>query len=69
MTCGSPDDTDSDIKKLGIVQGHAYTFLGATEISINNELERIVRIRNPWGSFEFNGKWSDGDSVWDNVSE
>lgn len=26
--------------------------------------ERIIKLRNPWGKGEWNGKWSDNDKVW-----
>lgn len=32
MGAGTPDGSDSDVSPLGIVQGHAYSVLDATEI-------------------------------------
>jgi hypothetical protein len=45
----------------GLVTGHAYALLRATELKSG---ERLVQIRNPWGDFEWKGKWSDSSSVW-----
>ena len=27
----------------------------------------LVKLRNPWGSREWNGRWSDTDSIWDSI--
>jgi len=35
------------------VGGHAYTLLEAKEMSINGVTEKLVKMRNPWGS----SKW------------
>merc|ERR1712137_238288 len=39
----------------GIVPGHAYTILAAKEF----QGQRLVRLRNPWGNFEWLGDWGD----------
>ena len=31
----------------------------------DGSFERLVKIRNPWGKKEWNGRWSDGSSKWD----
>ena len=46
---GGPD------KKGGIVPGHAYSIIAAKE----HKGICLVNIRNPWGSFEWDGDWSD----------
>ncbi|GAM89994.1 hypothetical protein ANO11243_080340 [Dothideomycetidae sp. 11243] len=44
----------------GIHPMHAYTILRATEY----EGERLVQVRNPWGYYEWTGRWSDGSEQW-----
>ena len=46
MTCAtnSGDDTVEESEQ-GIVQGHAYTLIGAYEVGEH----RLVQLRNPWG--------------------
>ena len=44
----------------GLVPGHAYTLIGVHE---QNDI-KLCKIRNPWGSFEWNGDWCDSDSKW-----
>jgi len=64
----------------GLVAGHAYSVLKAVEVTNSKELHlfnvklgvdlskgeshRLVFVRNPWGSFEWKGQWSDKSSKW-----
>ena len=63
----------------GLVPGHAYSLISAREIELTGELAghpwaqreesvRLVKMRNPWGSFEWGGTWSDNseEMMWDN---
>jgi calpain-15 len=46
MTCGTGRGKDTvEDSENGIVQGHAYTLIGAYEVGEH----RLVRLRNPWG--------------------
>ena len=53
-------------RHTGILAGHAYSILDVFEIpkprGKTRTSSRLLRIRNPWGRKEWNGKWSD-DSV------
>ena len=54
-------------RHTGILAGHAYSILDVFEINKprsnkDRHKSRLLRIRNPWGRKEWNGKWSD-DSV------
>lgn len=44
----------------GIVQGHAYSVIDAKEV----DGYCLVQLRNPWGSFEWKGDWSDTSGLW-----
>jgi hypothetical protein len=44
----------------GIVPGHAYSILDVRQCFG----QRLVCLRNPWGSFEWKGDWSDTSSTW-----
>ncbi|KAI9808877.1 MAG: hypothetical protein M1827_007152 [Pycnora praestabilis] len=46
--------------RKGVVEGHAYSIMEAREL----KGERLVRLRNPWGLYEWNGAWSDGSKEW-----
>ncbi|KAF8589545.1 cysteine proteinase [Ramaria rubella] len=44
----------------GLISAHAYSILGAVEY----RGKRFLKIRNPWGKGEWNGRWSDGSKEW-----
>ena len=44
----------------GIVRLHAYSIMDAVE----KKGQRLLKIRNPWGSDEWRGAWSDGSEQW-----
>lgn len=46
----------------GLVAGHTYTILTVIE-TINGE-HQLLKLRNPWGSFEWQGDWSDSSTLW-----
>ena len=58
----------------GLVGTHAYSILDARELGLIPGLSlgggvlgqtRLVKLRNPWGCFEWKGAWSDGAKEWD----
>lgn len=44
----------------GLVPGHAYTIISVREA----HGFRLLNIRNPWGTFEWDGNWSDRSPLW-----
>ncbi|KAF8524391.1 hypothetical protein BU17DRAFT_85000 [Hysterangium stoloniferum] len=44
----------------GLYSQHAYSILAAIEYNG----KRFVKVRNPWGCGEWNGRWSDGSKEW-----
>ena len=61
-------NTESEVSmqghKIGIIAGHAYSILDVFEIpkarsKKPRKTSRLLRIRNPWGNYEWNGKWCD----------
>ena len=65
MTAGSSADIyNLNLEEIGLSAGHAYTVLGVMEIKTENGLEKVVRLRNPYGNGEFNGDWSDYSKKW-----
>jgi hypothetical protein len=60
------------LEKEGLVAGHAYSIISAVEVvervgglpKPNGKTFRLVHLRNPWGSYEWKGAWSDKSSMW-----
>lgn len=48
------------LNSLGLVEGHSYSVLTVKDVGV----DKICRIRNPWGKFEWQGDWSDKSSKW-----
>lgn len=54
------------LSKMGLVTNHAYSIIGVTTLKApmgKNEI-RLLKIRNPWGTNEWLGDWSDGSRQW-----
>jgi hypothetical protein len=56
--------SSSDMKAVGLVDGHAYSLMAAKVIRLEKGTERIVKIRNPWGQKEWEGDWADNSEKW-----
>uniref|UniRef100_M3XXY5 Calpain-2 catalytic subunit n=3 Tax=Mustela putorius furo TaxID=9669 RepID=M3XXY5_MUSPF len=50
-----------------LVKGHAYSVTGAEEVESAGSLQKLIRIRNPWGEVEWTGKWNDNCPNWNTV--
>ena len=62
LGAGSPSHPDGDraTSDDGIVQGHAYSVLRLAEV----DGTKLIQLRNPWGSGEWTGDWSDDSELW-----
>lgn len=50
---------------MGVVGGHAYSILDARNIvDSSNRPRMILQLRNPWGSHEWSGEFSDNSPLW-----
>ena len=60
-SCGSHEANKDAFKKIGLIPGYSYSILSAIEVSYQGKKEKLVELRNPWGSNgeEWRGKWSD----------
>ena len=47
--------------KEGLVTRHAYSLIDTYELPNS---EKLCKVRNPWGNFEWKGRWSDNDRQW-----
>ena len=53
---------NDQVERRGLVQSHAYTLISAKKWVERNLY--LLKLRNPWGEGEWNGKWSDYSSCW-----
>jgi len=57
---GNMKINEDQFKKVGLRPRHAYSVLDVQDI----DGMRLVRMRNPWGHFSWNGDWSDQSDMW-----
>ena len=48
----------------GVISGHAYSLISIHEFENKNQQVRLLKLRNPWGSGEWTGDWSDNSPLW-----
>ena len=60
LGAGSISGKDTEHTDNGIVKGHAYSILDVRELDDH----RIMKMRNPWGKFEWTGRWGDKSAEW-----
>lgn len=48
----------------GLIIDHAYAVISAKEITVAGQVVKLLKIRNPWGRFEWSGSWSDNSPLW-----
>lgn len=67
ITCSTIND--KFIEEMGLISGHAFTLISAEQAELKGNKVRLLRIRNPWGFREWNGKWSDNSKEWDDEAK
>lgn len=61
----------------GLVKGHAYAVTAVKKVRLGhgllaffkNETIPLIRMRNPWGTIEWKGAWSDSSEEWSKVGD
>ncbi|XP_029904521.1 calpain-2 catalytic subunit-like isoform X3 [Myripristis murdjan] len=57
------------VTRQKLVKGHAYSVTGVAKVEYRGVMEKLIRIRNPWGQVEWTDAWSDNSSQWRYVSD
>jgi len=66
MGCEIGEEIEEMDDTHGLVSGHCYSFMLATEVrGRTGKILRLCKLRNPRHEKEWDGKWSDGSSMWD----
>jgi len=52
---------------IGLIPGHIYSLISALEFKINGKMEKVVKLRNPWGDHEWKGDLCDSDKIWNTI--
>ncbi|GFR92839.1 calpain-D [Elysia marginata] len=61
---GTMKANNEEFSQMGLRARHAYSILDVQDLEGN----KLIQLRNPWGRFSWNGKWSDGSAAWQQVS-
>ena len=66
MTAGISDDTKAveALLKNGLRANHCYSIISVHEVTAAGKKVRLLKCRNPWGSDEWTGAWSDNSKNW-----
>jgi len=54
------------LEREGLVAGHAYSVIQAREVKngMTGPTFKLLQLRNPWGTYEWKGNWSDKSTLW-----
>ena len=66
VTTATPSNRDrKNLESKGIISLQSYSILNIVRVpDRDGNMVRIIQLRNPWGSFEWNGDWSDFSLCW-----
>lgn len=52
------------MKELGLVGEHSYGVIATALVEKDGNEVMLLKLRNPWGSFEWKGDWGDESDLW-----
>ena len=62
IICTSAGGSEAETK-VGLVAGHAYSLISVQAYSKDPSV-KLIKLRNPWGNYEWNGRYSDESPDW-----
>lgn len=63
-SAGSTKSSKELLEEMGLIGFHSYGILDVREVMTDEGNERLIKLRNPWGDFEWTGDWSDQSANW-----
>lgn len=60
----SLDAEDYNYDEEDCVSNFSYTIIGTYKVNTSKGNVKLIKIRNPWGNFEWKGDWSDSSRLW-----
>lgn len=64
-SAGSTENAKDALEKIGLIGNHSYGLINVVEFRDKfDDVVKLVKLRNPWGDFEWNGDWSDDSQCW-----
>jgi calpain-15 len=60
----SIDPEKYNYEESDLVSNFSYTVLGTYKVNTTKGNVKLIKIRNPWGNFEWSGDWSDSSKLW-----
>ena len=63
MTCSILEGTKG-IENVGLIANHTFSLVSAFEGTVEGKVEKLMKLRNPFGEGEWNGDWSDYSPKW-----
>lgn len=64
-SAGSTKASKELLENLGLIGNHSYGVLDVRDVITESGLEdKLIKLRNPWGDFEWKGDWSDESEQW-----
>jgi len=54
------NDSNDHENDGNLLPGHSYSVIQVREV----QSHKLLNIRNPWGNFEWTGRWSDNSPEW-----
>lgn len=59
------EEERESLEKMGLVPEHCYGIIRAARVKDKKKkLVELVQLRNPWGNFEWTGRWGDKSDCW-----
>ena len=59
------ENTNLDfLSKIGLLTNHAYPIIDTAILRQNTTEIKLLKIKNPWGTNEWNGDWSENSGKW-----